>query len=134
MNDFKIDDSKVASANAGKAELLDIARSQVATLFVTCPLSDTLQLDIFGVAAGHLPASLPFSISLCTTSSLPSIKNVSFSNQTLNVAISNRNAFNELYLAVMNRAVDLYAKSGRRKFALKLHGCLAAFELYVLMK
>ena len=52
-----------------------------------------------------------------------------FTNETLNVAVDNLPAFNELYLALTNRAIDLYAKSGRRKFALKLHGNLAAFEL-----
>jgi hypothetical protein len=57
---------------------------------------------------------------------------VQFANDTLNVALNNRQAFDELYIALTNRAVDFYAKSGRRKFALKLHGFLAAFELYVL--
>ncbi len=90
-------------------------------------------MNIFGIAAGHLPASPPFSISLSTGSPLPRLKNLLFSNETLNVAIQNRHAFYELYVAVTKRAIDLYAKSGRRKFALKLHGCLAAFELYVLV-
>jgi hypothetical protein len=91
-------------------------------------------LDIFGIAASHLPASSPFSISIATNLPLPLIKDVPLSNQTLNAAVNNRDAFYELYVAITNRAVDLYAKSGRRKFALKLHGCLAAFELYVLVK
>lgn len=130
--EFKLDDSKSASANAGKAELLDIARSQV-TIFSMSHLqrSELFQLNIFGIAAGHLPESPPFSISLSTRSPLPKPKNLQFSNETLNVAIHNQHAFYELYIAVTKRAIDLYAKSGRRKFALKLHGCLAAFELYV---
>jgi hypothetical protein len=86
-------------------------------------------LDVFGIAAGHLPPSAPFSLSLSTTTPLPSPQNLQFSNETLNVAINNRQVFDELYTALTNRAVDLYAKSGRRKFALKLHGFLAAFEL-----
>lgn len=88
-----------------------------------------LQLDIFGIAAGHLPASAPFSLSLSTIAPPPSPQDLQFSNETLNVAIHNRQAFEELYVALTNRAVDFYAKSGRRKFALKLHGFLAAFEL-----
>ena len=55
---------------------------------------------------------------------------MNFTNETLNVAMNNKEAFYELYVAVLNRAIDLYAKSGRRKFALKLHGNLAALELY----
>jgi len=132
VTEFKHDDSKSASANAGKAELLDIARTQV-TIWSMSQLqrSELFQLNIFGIAAGHLPASPPFSISLSTRSPLPTPKNLKFSNETLNVAIHNQQAFYELYVAVTKRAIDLYAKSGRRKFALKLHGCLAAFELYV---
>jgi hypothetical protein len=40
MTEFKIDSSKFTSANAGKAELLDIARSQVTSHFSACPFSD----------------------------------------------------------------------------------------------
>ena len=32
-------------------------------------------------------------------------------------------------MAITNRAIDLYAKGGRRKFALKLHGTLAALDV-----
>jgi hypothetical protein len=88
-------------------------------------------LDILGIAAGHLPTSAPFGLSLSTTRPLPSTQSLHLSNETLNVAINNRQAFDELYIALNNRAIDLYAKSGRRKFALKLHGFLAAFEMYV---
>jgi len=55
---------------------------------------------------------------------------ITFENETLNTAVNDREAFYKLYIAVTNRAIDLYAKSGRRKFALKLHGNLAALELY----
>ncbi|KAF9476341.1 hypothetical protein BDN70DRAFT_923371 [Pholiota conissans] len=112
---FNIDSSKSPSANAGKGELLDLARTQ---------------LDILGIEAGHLPAVAPFSISRTSSSSLPPGTKMSFSNETLNVAVNNRDAFYELYVAVTNRAIDLYVKSGRRKFALKLHGNLAALELH----
>ncbi|KAF9533525.1 trafficking protein particle complex subunit 10 [Crepidotus variabilis] len=112
VKEYKIDTSK-PSTNAGKAELLDIARSQ---------------LDIIGIEASHLPPIPPFTSSTSWTSRLSSVAKLSFSNETLNVAVGNRQAFNELYVALTNRAIDLYAKSGRRKFALKLHGTLAAFE------
>ena len=52
-----------------------------------------------------------------------------FANQILNTAFSNKQAFYELYTAVTNRAIDFYAKSSRRKFALRLHGTLSALEV-----
>ncbi|KDR81848.1 hypothetical protein GALMADRAFT_240099 [Galerina marginata CBS 339.88] len=112
---FKVDASKSVSANAGKGELLDLAR---------------IQLDIIGVEAGHLPSAPPFSTSSGSNTPLPTGAELHFPNETLNAAINTRDAFYELYIAVTNRAIDLYAKSGRRKFALKLHGNLAALELH----
>ncbi|KAF8911173.1 trafficking protein particle complex subunit 10 [Gymnopilus junonius] len=112
---FKVDTSKSGSANAGKGELLDLARSQ---------------LDVVGIEAGHLPRTSPFSISLISSRSLPVGTKLHFSNESLDAAVNAPEAFYKLYVAVTNRAIDLYAKSGRRKFALKLHGNLAALELH----
>ncbi|KAF4615296.1 hypothetical protein D9613_003220 [Agrocybe pediades] len=112
---FKVDSSKASSANAGKGELLDLARSQ---------------LDIIGIETGHLPRELPFSMSISSNHPLPEGTEIKFANETLNTAINSRDSFYELYVAVTNRSIDLYAKSGRRKFALKLHGNLAALELH----
>jgi hypothetical protein len=47
-------------------------------------------------------------------------------------ALEDRDAFYDLYVSVTNRAIDLCAKAGRRKFALKLHGSLAALDMYVM--
>lgn len=47
------------------------------------------------------------------------------------LAIGDSEAFYDLYCSISNRAIDLYVKAGRRKFALKLHGCLAALDKYV---
>ena len=44
-------------------------------------------------------------------------------------AISDENGFYDLYINVTKRAIDLYAKAGRRQFALKLHGTLAALDV-----
>jgi hypothetical protein len=35
-------------------------------------------------------------------------------------------------VGLTNRAIDMYVKAGRRKFALKLHGSLAALDVYVI--
>jgi hypothetical protein len=64
---------------------------------------------------------------------LPPGTKITFENETLNTATNDGEAFYKLYIAVTNRAIDLYAKSGRRKFALKLHGNLAALELYAII-
>lgn len=45
--------------------------------------------------------------------------------------MADADTFYDLYLGLTNRAIELYAKGNRRKFALKLHGSLAALDLYV---
>jgi len=47
------------------------------------------------------------------------------------LAIGDGEAFYDLYCNISNRAIDMYVKAGRRKFALKLHTCLAALDKYV---
>lgn len=44
-------------------------------------------------------------------------------------SLSDRDALYDLYVNVTNRAIELYATAGRRKFALKLHGSLAALDV-----
>ena len=43
--------------------------------------------------------------------------------------LQDKGAFYDLYVSITNRAIDLYAKAGRRKFALRLHGTLAALDV-----
>lgn len=42
-----------------------------------------------------------------------------------------KEAFLEAYVSLTNRAIELYANAGRRKFALRMHGSLAALDVYV---
>jgi hypothetical protein len=51
------------------------------------------------------------------------------SNHEIMLAIGGKEAFYDLYCATSNRAIDMYVKAGRRKFALKLHGFLAALDM-----
>lgn len=44
------------------------------------------------------------------------------SNHEIILTIGDKQAFYDLYCATSNRAIDMYVKAGRRKFALKLHG------------
>jgi len=44
-------------------------------------------------------------------------------------AIETADLFYELYVTTTNRAIDMYTQAGRRKFALRLHGSLAALDL-----
>jgi len=37
----------------------------------------------------------------------------------------------DIYVKLTNRAIDAYVKAGRRKFALRLHGSLAALDVLV---
>jgi hypothetical protein len=41
-------------------------------------------------------------------------------------------AFYDIYVKLTNRAIDTYVKAGRRKFALRLHGSLAAMDVLVM--
>ncbi len=46
-------------------------------------------------------------------------------------AIDSKDAFFDLCIGITNRAIEMYANASRRKFALKLHGSLAALDVYV---
>ncbi|KAI0327179.1 hypothetical protein GY45DRAFT_1328000 [Cubamyces sp. BRFM 1775] len=106
--------------NAAKGELVELARQQ---------------LDVLGIAAGHLPNRPPFSLSLPSNYGEAKESQVkeasqSVSNAELASALLNKEAFYELYVTITNRAIELYANAGRRKFALKLHGSLAALDVH----
>ncbi|KAJ7470648.1 trafficking protein particle complex subunit 10 [Mycena latifolia] len=108
--------SKLSTFNAGKGELLELARNQ---------------LDIIGVKVGHLPARPPFSNSPRPPSSSGSpASEKKISSSDILESIQNRDTFYETYVGITNRAIDMYAKAGRRKFALKLHGSLAALDVH----
>jgi trafficking protein particle complex subunit 10 len=53
------------------------------------------------------------------------------SNSELLKCLGDQAAFYDLYIQLTNRAIDTYVKAGRRKFALKLHGSLAALDVLV---
>ena len=91
------------------------------------------QLDILGVSAGHLPSRVPFTMSISPERPKPNVgdKRASrtISQPALLACFNDPEAFYELYNALTNKAIDLYARAGRRKFALKLHGSLAALDV-----
>lgn len=43
--------------------------------------------------------------------------------------LQDKAAFYDLYIGLTNRAIETYRKASRRKFALKLHGSLAALDV-----
>ncbi|KAF5391403.1 hypothetical protein D9757_001971 [Collybiopsis confluens] len=109
-------DARRPAFNAGKAELLELARNQ---------------LDMLGIERQYLPHEPPFSSSLVFEPVDSRDKPVEkISNPQLSAALKDESSFYDLYIHTTNRAIDLYAKSGRRKFALKLHGSLAALDLH----
>ncbi|KAF4576476.1 hypothetical protein EYR40_000715 [Pleurotus pulmonarius] len=111
-----LEGAKLAVYNASKGELLELALNQLSTI---------------GVAVGHLPSEPPFSSSSSPSPSVAvDISNLTISNEDLLAGVNARDVFDRNYIDTTNRAIDLYARAGRRKFALKLHGSLAALDLY----
>ncbi|KAJ7285957.1 trafficking protein particle complex subunit 10 [Mycena rebaudengoi] len=107
---------KLAAFNAGKGELLELARNQ---------------LDLIGVKVGHLPLRPPFSNSPKPPSASGSADATEkISSADILESIQNNDVFYDTYVGITNRAIDMYAKAGRRKFALKLHGSLAALDVH----
>lgn len=82
------------------------------------------------MVVGHLPASLPFSV---LEISPATEQNNTISSQISRVeilsAIQDQAAFYDLYINLTNRTIDAYAKGNRRKFAVMLHGKLAALDV-----
>ncbi|KAF9053549.1 hypothetical protein BDZ89DRAFT_1056144 [Hymenopellis radicata] len=114
--EHQMDKTQVASLNAGKGELLELARTQ---------------LDIVGVRQTHLPLKPPFSSDASNTSPVVQSDELKeISNADFKKALLDKESFYELYIGVTNRSIDMYAKAGRRKFALKLHGSLAALDIH----
>ncbi|EIM89936.1 uncharacterized protein STEHIDRAFT_92528 [Stereum hirsutum FP-91666 SS1] len=118
--ELTLDGATLVAFNASKADLLELARSQ---------------LDVVGVKVGHLPSKPPFSLALITCTSPPTNghskhSSGTISNQDVVRAMADADTFYDLYIGLTNRAIELYAKGNRRKFALKLHGSLAALDLH----
>ncbi|PSR94078.1 hypothetical protein PHLCEN_2v4506 [Hermanssonia centrifuga] len=108
-----------ANFNAVKGELEELARHQ---------------LDILGIAADFLPVQPPFSNSLPNEEKADGSKPKeqaldTISNLELRTALQDKDTFFELYVGLTNRAIELYASAGRRKFALRMHGSLAALDV-----
>ncbi|KAF8652735.1 hypothetical protein AX16_004233 [Volvariella volvacea WC 439] len=105
--------------NASKGELLELARHQ---------------LDIIGIKTGHLPVKPPFfTVFQDSTTSTNQVQTSSankISSEELIAALNDKDRFFDLYVATTNRAIEMYAKGNRRKFALKLHESLAALDVH----
>ena len=129
------DGGKLNSLFASKGELYETARRQVSTrVSFECDHfhQTNSQLDVIGVRAGHLPLNPPFSIKVSSGKTVSkSSSDTSISNEDLLRATNDREDFYKLYIDVTNRAISTYTKAGRRKSALKLHGSLAALDLYI---
>ncbi|KAH9934671.1 trafficking protein particle complex subunit 10 [Fomitopsis serialis] len=111
--------SKASQARyfALKGELMELAQQQ---------------LDIIGTRTGHLPSRPPFLSALAepiSRNTQAQRSSQTISRQELLAAIADRDALFDLYVTITNRAIECYASSGRRKFAIKLHGNLAALDV-----
>ncbi len=116
--------------HSAKAELIALARRQ---------------LDKMGIAAGFLPRELPFSASLAEgwagrAGALPALPaggaalkdedgaEVRVTNPTLLEALASREAFDALYMVVVEREVAAWMTGGRTKNVLLLRGVLGALQ------
>ena len=78
----------------------------------------------------YLPSEAPFRYHAGLTASHPTEnKDFETTNPEITRCLTDEAAFFESYVKLTNRAIDAYAKAGRRKFALRLHGTLAALDL-----
>ncbi|KAI0273565.1 trafficking protein particle complex subunit 10 [Gloeopeniophorella convolvens] len=115
---IKLEGPALIQFSACKAELLELARHQ---------------LDVFGIRLDLLPSKPPFSISLTNAPvalAEDKRKSRTISNSELLRCLGDQSAFYDLYIGLTNRAIDAYVKAGRRKFALRLHGSLAALDVH----
>ncbi|QRV95141.1 Trafficking protein particle complex subunit 10, TRAPPC10 [Ceratobasidium sp. AG-Ba] len=132
-----ISDAKDVSYNAGKHELLELARAQ---------------LDKIGIRAGHLPRVAPFTTSLpdqppksrptsasfdphaaasdLNDADYKRLSRAGVTNATLLQAIDSSEAFDELYKQLLGRAIETCVASGRTRSAARLKGILAALYLH----
>ncbi len=53
----------------------------------------------------------------------------SINNPDVRACIDDSEFFYDLYIRITNRVIEMYARSKRRKFALKLHETLAALDV-----
>ncbi|TDL27388.1 hypothetical protein BD410DRAFT_875203 [Rickenella mellea] len=125
----ELDTTKLARFNAAKGELIELARAQ---------------LDLLGIKIGFLPEKSqssmtqrcstepgsPKALSPVSSSPSPTKNPGKISNADILSFMKDRSVFYDQYVRLTNRAIDLYAKAGRRKFALKLHGSLAALDVH----
>ena len=90
-------------------------------------------MDILGIDFDFLPLQPPFSDPLPNNrrverdTSPESLETIS--RNDLRHALNDKEAFYELYIGHTNRAIEFYANAGRRKFALRMHGSLAALDV-----
>ncbi|KAI9510228.1 trafficking protein particle complex subunit 10 [Russula earlei] len=116
--DIQLESILLNQFNACKGELLELARHQ---------------LDVFGIQLGLLPSRPPFSLSLPSVPISPheGMRESRFiTNPQLLKCLGNQDSFYDLYIELTNRAIEVYVKAGRRKFALRLHGSLAALDVH----
>ena len=137
-SEVTITSPKLESFNAAKGELFELARNQVRHPLAPSYFSDrftlcSTKLDILGVDVGHLPSQPPFSRARVhrlqpDSQSQDNTTTTKISNSEIMTAIDHADSFYELYIDITNLAISMYTKSGRKKFALRLHESLAALD------
>jgi hypothetical protein len=88
-----------------------------------------VQLDLIGLDLGYLPSKPPFSLVQGPQTYGPGKEPQTITNATLSKVLGSAEPFYSHYIEVTNRSIDSYAKGKRRKFALRMHGSLAALDV-----
>ncbi|KAG8828096.1 hypothetical protein FRC17_007623 [Serendipita sp. 399] len=112
--------SFIVQYSAKRGELVQLSRNQ---------------LDKIGIHLGFLPNKPPFSLSWHTSEEKVTPRfangetvNSKITREELVSTLRNQNSFDSLYVSTTQRAIEYYVEGKRRKFALKLHGDLAALD------
>ncbi|KAH9824021.1 hypothetical protein DFH28DRAFT_1047952 [Melampsora americana] len=89
------------------------------------------QLDKLGIYVGHLPNIHPFAMAIPSymrsKDQVPRVPGP-ITRADLSASLNDPALFEKLYIALANRTIRMYVKSGRKRSALKLHLAVAAFE------
>ncbi|KAF8626389.1 hypothetical protein AX15_005037 [Amanita polypyramis BW_CC] len=109
----KIEESQLVGYYAVKGELLELAQ---------------IQLNSIGTRLNYLPSRSPFLMGPQHDSVTSSGQQIA--NADVHACINDAEFFYDLYTRVTNRAIEMYARAKRRKFALKLYESLAALDAH----
>jgi hypothetical protein len=129
------DDEEDPLFSSAKAELLEISLSQVSDHCTSIHGAHELgKLNSLGISCNYLSPQPALHAKLAKSTDSFRVRHLNagtltgITNQELRRALKSADHFREFYGGLTERAIDLYVKGGRRKFAVKLHGLRAGIS------